>query len=86
MSATVTGRVAQKLGIVARAAEGVDMLALAQNVVHQVAGSGDGFLFGVTLFGVELVKELLIVALLGFEAVYQAGILRHSRRWRTCKS
>ena len=45
------------------------VLALAQNVVHQVAGSSDGFLFGVTLFGVELVKELLIVALLGFKSV-----------------
>ena len=45
------------------------VLALAQNIVHQVAGSGDGFLFGVTLFGVELVKELLIVALLGFKGV-----------------
>ena len=45
------------------------VLALAQNIVHQVAGSSDGFLFGVTLFGVELVKELLIVALLGFKSV-----------------
>ena len=45
------------------------VLALAQNVVHQITGSGDGFFFGVTLFGVELVKELLIVALLGFKSV-----------------
>ena len=45
------------------------VLALAQNVVHQVTGSGNGFFFGVTLFGVELVKELLIVALLGFKGV-----------------
>ena len=49
--------------------QGNIVLALAQNVVHQVAGSGDGFLFGVTLFGVELIKELLIVAPLGFKSV-----------------
>ena len=45
------------------------VLTLAQNIVHQVAGSSDGFLFGITLFGVELVKELLIVALLGLEGI-----------------
>lgn len=47
--------------------QGNIVLALAQNVLHQVAGCGDGFLFGIMLFGVELVKELLIVVLLGFK-------------------